>query len=1169
MPIFGSRGIKTILVCILLGMFLFFPALSHAQTYHEILSSGVTPIPCGPDEARSCPNEMLPVYEKLNETCATSFEDFQTSPQFKHFWIEDPDITAQGKSDERARQFVWWAINTEAIDGSPILREIWGTASQTAFYFVLIVVVIFGLLIVIGQRTNFNVNIKIWPTIMKIAMMLLFVALSAAVVLILIQLSEMLMNFFIERLGGKDLFNIYFTNMQGGGPEGRGDPNYTDFVGCRDLNIRVNEAIDTQVFMLDLTNISYYTMGTMILLRKILLWFLLFASPFLAILMPFIFIRNIGWIWIGVFFQWLFYGPLLALFLGAMSQIWNYGIPFNFNFSRIVPFNNFENAPNALQGYTYPTGTNILYGGPAQINQRGLSAVNNGSYIDTFAEYIISLIMIWAVTFFPWWLLRIFRDMCCDGIYGMRNIMLAWYNQWSASQSKPSQGDKPPKVKLPPIQVKVPDQKRPEEIKVRLSSIEEIRATQTQDIPRKLSIHAKSLADVARLEMDQEAQKRVQILKNPVKAETRKEREEYMNLRTELFNRSVRKDVYAKRILASTSTSRMQQTEHRKEILKRIPKLIPMTASLSAHYHVSQQKASSITNSYMKALTNNQKAVTRISNRTQMQKEKVKEVLNSYSQQISRGQAAQNIVQRVAMDTNTTVQKVREVLKETTTNNQKSKIVREINNKEKIKKEKVAEIFRALSHSIKTVEKQKETKIQQIGKVANLPPQKAQNVVKGVVSNVANNTTYTQQIAEKTNMKQEQVQNVLNSYADKVTTANTENEAIQNIATETNIEETQVSNAVQEMKEIMKSTKGDIKIAQKEEVSKEQVENVVKEISKTEKVETKEKKEAKAPAIQQITKEQHATPLPAVQQQQAMAMQAPAQIPEVEEEKAKSVTNAALAAISQNEELIESISQDTGLQQEQIKITLEAFASGIDTPAEEIAQKVEESAGIETDKIRTVMDTISNDLLNSEDVLEEVAQAEAVEIDQIGDIMQAQLPVAAEPEDNVEKTVEVPPNIALEDYEEVKEMWRHQYEEGEVPVTENIQSRKEWMDQDIVTISNTLNKLISEDEQLKEEGLDELGFILPIFMINNLQGDELIVYLKAKLEAAKDVKKQVELEERLRAEIMGEKEKEEEETLLEVDRTKKKEEPKAMALDLEQQQKEQEQIKERLSKLKE
>ena len=168
------------------------------------------------------------------------------------------------------------------------------------------------------------------------------------------------MRFFILSLGGNQLCNVYFGSQST-------EANYIGFIGCRDLNIRVQESIDTQVFLLRLTNLTYYTMGVMVMLRKILLWFLLFVSPFLPILLSFPLIRNTGKIWIGVFFQWLFYGPLFALFLGATGAIWRYGIPFPFDFSRI----------NSYLGYVYPNAMIITYGGPAQLGTTTINEFNS------------------------------------------------------------------------------------------------------------------------------------------------------------------------------------------------------------------------------------------------------------------------------------------------------------------------------------------------------------------------------------------------------------------------------------------------------------------------------------------------------------------------------------------------------------------------------------------------------------------------------------------------------------------------------------------------------------------------------------------------------------------------------------------------------------------------
>jgi len=128
-------------------------------------------------------------------------------------------------------------------------------------------------------------------------------------------------------------------------------------------------------------------------------------------------------------------------------------------------------------------------------------------------------------------------------------------------------------------------------------------------------------------------------------------------------------------------------------------------------------------------------------------------------------------------------------------------------------------------------------------------------------------------------------------------------------------------------------------------------------------------------------------------------------------------------------------------------------------------------------------------------------------------------------------------------------MWTNQYEKGEVPVSENLSSREEWVEQDILFITNTLNKLMSYDDKIKQEGVDDLGYILPIFLINNLKGEELVVYLKAKLEAAKHVKEIKEIEknvtERLKAKAQDEEE------FVDLKDTKKKEEAKHMTMEQE------------------
>lgn len=148
------------------------------------------------------------------------------------------------------------------------------------------------------------------------------------------------------------------------------------------------------------------------------------------------------------------------------------------------------------------------------------------------------------------------------------------------------------------------------------------------------------------------------------------------------------------------------------------------------------------------------------------------------------------------------------------------------------------------------------------------------------------------------------------------------------------------------------------------------------------------------------------------------------------------------------------------------------------------------------------------------------------------------------PEKPIEKIITVPPTVSIEQYESVKKMWQKQYQEGEVPITENIRSRTNWVEQDIVFITNTLNKLLSPNEEIRLQGLDDLGYILPIFLINNLKGDELLVYLKAKLEAAKTVAEQLAREKEITEKLKSKAEEEK----VEVAAPKKKEAEKTMEM---------------------
>ncbi len=773
------------------------------------------PLPCSIDpRLGNCPKELPDIYKKSQfykgEKCVTTYDDFIKNPLINHYWALDEPTTSQGKADERARQFLYWVMTKSAIDQHPAIRQIWTVTQNITLFLFLLVAALFGLGYIVGQKSDFQVKMQIWPILYKIGSGLLYIVFSYAIIMTFIQVSEIIMKFFIESLGGDKLFNIYFAGALSK------EDSYATFVGCRDLNYKVQEAVQAEMFLMKITNITYYVMGIMMLLRKILLWFLLFAAPFLALLMPFIFIKNVGWIWIGVFMQWVFYGPLFALFLGALTKIWQSGIPFPFDFSRTTH----------VSGYIYPTGINIVYGGPAQVGSQIIGALNNGNYVDTFAEYVISLIMLWAVIFFPWWLLRIFRDYCCDGIMAMKNLLMSMYDRMA-----------PPPPKNPPPapsashsfnntsmkmsrDVEVP-------MKIKLETIQEIKQTKTEDITKSLNLSMNKITDVARFETNKQTnetvRKNIDMLSSPTKATTPAERQKFMNIRTELFSRTIKEDKVARQILSSISSSRTEMNTRKEELLRTVPRATPQAATYKVN--IATDKVTSM---------------------------------------------------------NTTL-----------------------------------------------------------------------------VNTVTSNTSMMQNIAQITQAPVQQIQSVLSSYKVNI---------------------------------------------------------------------------SRAP-----------------------------------------------------EQILANITKETGIAKNTVQSIIKAVASSVK---------------------------------KNKDVVKKVAEKEKMNEEDVQRVMDTQTPLVAEPEKTIEQTVTIPPSVSIEDYEEVKKMWTQQYEKGEVPTSENITSREQWVDQDIVFITNTLNKLLSSDDKLRQEGIDDLAYILPIFLINSLKGEELVVYLKAKIEAAKavhhDMEKEKEITEKLK-----------------------------------------------------
>ncbi len=1130
---------KKKLLLILFGLFFFLKPLPVEASDYNLYNFPITPpIPCNQLEANpriNCPTKMLPIYQRLGKPCATSYADFLTDPIHKHYWVEDPEITAQGKADERARQFLYWVISTEVIEDAPVLRSIWNVSSLIALFGVVLIAAIFGIGYIVSQRTQYNFNIRIWPTVIKIGMMLLYIAFSAAIVFVLIQFSELLMKFFYENLGGNELFNIYFANPTDPMLIGQSEQSYVNFYGCRDLNIRVNEGIDAEITMLKLTNVTYYVMGTMLLLRKILLWFLLFVSPFLALLMPFVFIRNTGWIWIGVFFQWLFYGPLFTLFLGALAKIWKDGIPWQFDFTRTSVSEKF-----IPEGYIYPTGINIIYGGPAQritsLLSRPIDAANNGNYVDTYAEYILTLIMLWAVTFFPWWLLRIFRDYCCEGIFAMKNILLAMYNQMQQNNS-PNGPIAPKGPTLPSLNL---DMKTPvgTGVKVPNAALNNFATLRTGDIAKNLNLQATRISDVAKAETNKQLKQtltqNISYLSNPVKATTPAERQQYMKLRAELFNRAIKNDTVARTMLASTSTSQIEKTRLFKEVLTTVPQTIKVTVAQVAASETkqTQQMVKNIANTYTTSVSNNNSAIQNIANTSKTSTETVKNILQSYSKQTD--QPITNIIKNIAQETKTSESTVKNVLNQSGNIGIQAKIIAQTSNIQKLTSQQTTKILNSIKNSVSNTNQSLNnvynSALEKITKETNINQSNVKNYVSEVYNSLTQNEQNLQQISNQTSASQEQVKSIVNSYSTKISSVAEAPQTIVNqIAKETNIARSTVENVINTANTMIKNSNIATSKASEQNISTAQAQTIVQTVT--------------APDI--TNQQQYTSTVTAYKSSETPIVKVMAQDASTSETSSKQAVVNIMNSFVQNETLINNLSAQTGLKTQQISNIMTTYANNVDQPPAKIIEKISQSAGVQKENVRSTLETITNTALASSSVVQEVAQQAGIKEEEVANVIQTQMQVAAAPEQHIEKTIQIPQSISLEDYEDVKTMWMNHYEEGDVPVSENIQNRSEWLDHEIVFITNTLNKMLSTDEKLRQEGLDELGYLLPIFLINNMKGEELIVYLKAKLEAAKSTKKIIEHENKAASKVAA---KEEEEEIF-VDLKKEEQNNKYMSFD--------------------
>ncbi|MCL5434989.1 MAG: hypothetical protein M1405_01230 [Patescibacteria group bacterium] len=330
-------------------------------------------------------------FPTLNQTSQAPLAAFvnPTAPPADGTWISDSDVTFVGKVGARAGAFLDWTLQNYnwafVSSGQNPLASFWATIRNIVYAFIAIFVLITAFVLIVTRGRN----VTIMRFIPKFIMIILLITFSFALVQFIYQIADVTQGFFLKNPDPATVAThpfIWQGNLLYVGFD------YQNFLGYRIYGSAYDESAFISLLLVKLTAVTYYVMVGILLLRKIILWFFIIISPIFPLLLLYSPVRNTGKIWVGEFFRWLLYAPLFSVLLAGLVFVWRSGIPLKFAFN-----------PTA-SGVVYPTAINILLGGPGQT----LSLVNNVNNSNSFALYIVALLMLWVVIILPFLLLRIF-----------------------------------------------------------------------------------------------------------------------------------------------------------------------------------------------------------------------------------------------------------------------------------------------------------------------------------------------------------------------------------------------------------------------------------------------------------------------------------------------------------------------------------------------------------------------------------------------------------------------------------------------------------------------------------------------------------------------------------------------------------------------------------------
>lgn len=518
-------------------------------------------------------------------------------------WMTDQEVTFVGKTGVRSREFLDWTLENYSwlcVDkvsenncdnkNNPLI-PFWLIIRNIVYALIALFVLATAFILIITRGQN----ITVMRFIPRFVFIIILITLSFSVVQFIYQIADLIQDFFLRSNGKyistQDLLYIGF--------------DYKDFLGLRRSGFEYDESAFISLLLVRLTAITYYVMTGILIVRKIILWFFIIISPVFPLLLFYKPIRNTAKIWIGEFFRWLFYAPLFAIFLHGLIVVWRAGIP--------LPFPQIaQDLPGKAENIVYPTAINILLGGPGQT----LGPYNSVNLRDTFALYVVALLMLWVVILLPFLLLKIFLDylntISLENSVILKQLMNRNFGFLNPPGAPPTPPPTPPGLSQPagsarslPFLANKVGAVRPLEIKASVqASVQE-----SADILRLANLSIPKMRDIARYEtslLSSDASRRTEVsqfhsvlskIANPSVVMIPTERERFTTVRQKLLEQKQKGSPLASSVLSASQVTttavtagvraermvqaRQMQIAHINQTLKNL--VMPQVSTSPAH----------------------------------------------------------------------------------------------------------------------------------------------------------------------------------------------------------------------------------------------------------------------------------------------------------------------------------------------------------------------------------------------------------------------------------------------------------------------------------------------------------------------------------------------------------------------------------------------------------